>query len=80
MGKLNYIVASGIKQRDIEGCFELEAFLKLDQITPMQTSYTQTAVDREKENVKDNGKEDDSDPSDLEPSDKKEKKSSTDEE
>lgn len=46
----------------------------------MQTSYTQTAVDREKENVKDNGKEDDSDPSDLEPSDKREKKSSTDEE
>ena len=80
VGKLNYIVASGIKQRDIEGCFELETFLKLDQITPMQTSYTQTAVDREKEDTEDNGKEDESNPSDIEPSDKKKKKSSTDEE
>ena len=46
----------------------------------MQTSYTQTAVDREKEGTKDNGKEDESNPSDIEPSDKKGKKSSTDEE
>jgi hypothetical protein len=46
----------------------------------MQTSYTQTAEDRGNEDTKDNGKEDKSNPSDLEPSDKKKKKSSTDEE
>jgi hypothetical protein len=46
----------------------------------MQTSYTQTAVDREKEDTKDNGKEDETDPAEIEPSVKKGKKSSTDEE
>ena len=52
--------------------------MKLDQITPMQTSYTQTAADREKEESGD-GKEDKSDKPEIEPSGKK-GKSSTDEE
>lgn len=43
VGKLDYIIATGIKQKDIVDNFTLEAFLKLDRITPMQTSYTQTA-------------------------------------
>jgi len=46
VGKLDYIVASGIKQRYIQDMFKLESFLNLSQITPMQTSYTQTAEDR----------------------------------
>lgn len=49
VGKLDYIIASGIKQIDLQDTFELEKFLKLDEIKPMQTSYTQTAVDRENE-------------------------------
>lgn len=47
IGKLDYIVASGIKQKNIEDMFKLEDYLHLDRITPMQTSYTQTAQDRE---------------------------------
>lgn len=47
VGKLDYLIASGIKQKNIKDQLDLEAFLKLDEITPMQTSYTQTAVDRE---------------------------------
>lgn len=46
VGKLDYIIASGTKQRHINDMFELEKFLHLDHITPMQTSYTQTAEDR----------------------------------
>jgi hypothetical protein len=58
VGKLDFIIASGIKQRNIRDQLELEQFLKLDLITPMQTSYTQTAEDRtEEESSKDlNGK------------------------
>lgn len=46
IGKLDYIIASGVKQKNIQDNFNLEQFLKLDQITPLQTSYTQTAEDR----------------------------------
>jgi hypothetical protein len=53
VGKLDFIVASGIKQRHIQDAFNLESFLDLTQITPMQTSYTQTAEDRADEDGKD---------------------------
>lgn len=46
VGKIDYIIASGTKQRHIQDIFDLEAFLDLTQITPLQTSYTQTAEDR----------------------------------
>ena len=46
VGKLDYIIASGIKQRNIADQLFLEDFLNLNSITPMQTSYTQTAEDR----------------------------------
>lgn len=46
VGKLDYVIASGIKQKNIQDQLFLENFLKLDQILPMQTSYTQTAEDR----------------------------------
>ncbi len=49
VGKVDYIIASGIKQRYIQDMFTLESFLNLSQITPMQTSYTQTAEDRQAE-------------------------------
>lgn len=85
IGKLDYIIASGIKQRNLQDQLYLESFLHLEQITPMQTSYTQTAEDRadeeenpdeEKDPNKKTGDEtskDDSN-SDIEPSDKKEVK------
>lgn len=47
VNKLDLFIASGVKQKNIEDQIELEKFLKLDKITPMQTSYTQTAEDRE---------------------------------
>ena len=47
VGKLDYFIASGIKQKNVADQLNLETFLKLDQIKPMQTSYTQTAVDRQ---------------------------------
>ena len=47
VGKIDYLVASGIKQKNIEDVLDLENRLQLDRITPMQTSYTQTAEDRQ---------------------------------
>jgi hypothetical protein len=84
IGKLDYIIASGIKQRNLQDQLYLENFLHLEQITPMQTSYTQTAEDRAEEENPDEEKDpnkktgdetskDDSN-SDIEPSDKKEVK------
>ena len=71
VGKLDYIIASGIKQHDIVDQFNLEGFLKLNDITPMQTSYTQTAQDRV-EDEGDKGGQDNSDSSndktEIEPS------------
>ena len=49
VGKIDYLVASGIKQKNIEDVLDLENRLQLDRITPMQTSYTQTAEDRKAE-------------------------------
>lgn len=46
ISKLDFIIASGTKQKHIEDVFELESFLNLDRIRPLQTSYTQTAEDR----------------------------------
>ena len=75
VGKLDYIIASGIKQRNLQDQLYLEKFLKLEEITPMQTSYTQTAEDRVDEtdaNKEDKISKDST--SDIEPSDKKEVK------
>lgn len=76
VGKLDYFIASGIKQKTIQDQLNLEKFLKLDKITPMQTSYTQTAEDRSKKGVKNTDevelKEEDS-KSGIEPTDKESK-------
>lgn len=47
VGKLDYIVASGTKQKNIQDVLTLEKYLHLDEIQPMQTSYTQAPEDRE---------------------------------
>ena len=60
VGKLDYIIATGIKQKDITDQLYLEDFLKLDKIKPMQTSYTQTAEDRSEQVDKEDSKESDS--------------------
>lgn len=71
VNKIDYIIASGIEQKDIIDELMLEKTLGLDQISPMQTSYTQTAEDRaEKRNGDDTSKEDSK--SGIEPSDKEE--------
>ena len=46
VNKLDYLIASGIEQKNISDVLTLEKILRLDQIVPMQTSYTQTAEDR----------------------------------
>ena len=46
IGKLEAIVATGIKQRDITDKYELEKFLELDKIlVPLQSAYTSTPSD-----------------------------------
>lgn len=42
VSKLEYIVALGVKQIDIAAKVALEDFLQLDQLKPLNTSYTQT--------------------------------------
>jgi len=68
VGKVDYLIASGIKQKNIEDVLNLESKLHLDRITPMQTSYTQTAEDREATDEKN----DTSKKSGIEPTDNKE--------
>jgi hypothetical protein len=46
VAKLDYLVAAGIKQKNIQDRMELEDFLGLDQLKPLQTSYTQAPQDR----------------------------------
>ena len=71
VGKLNYFVASGIKQKNIQDTLYLEEFLGLNKITPMQTSYTQTAEDRQDEGSNDDSsKNSENSKSEIEPSDK----------
>lgn len=46
VNKIDYLIASGIEQKNISDVLMLEKVLGLESITPMQTSYTQTAEDR----------------------------------
>jgi hypothetical protein len=74
--KLGYFVASGIKQKNIQDTLELENFLGLNNITPMQSSHTQTAEDRanedsNKDNESPKEKEGQDDDSVLEPAEEK---------
>ena len=70
IGKVDYLIASGTKQRHIQDMFTLEQFLQLDQIQPLQTSYTQTAEDRREETEKESA---DSKDSEIEPSETEDK-------
>lgn len=83
VNKLDYFIASGIKQKHVADMLQLEQYLGLDQITPMQTSYTQTAEDRtddSDESSTSNKETKTSDKSGIEPSDEsKDKESSSDE-
>jgi len=52
IGKLEAIVASGVKQSELIDVTTLEDMLKLDEILkPLQSSHTQTAADRAAEEV-----------------------------
>lgn len=68
VNKIDYLIASGIEQKHISDVLKLENILGLDQIVPMQTSYTQSAEDRVSE---ENGtdKSEESSQSGIEPSD-----------
>ena len=68
VGKLDYFVASGIKQKNIQDQLYLESFLALDSIVPMQTSYTQTADDRKSKDEEPDNKDN---KTEIEPSDNK---------
>ena len=75
VGKLDYFIASGVKQKNIQDQLNLESFLKLDQIVPMQTSYTQTAEDRQEEGVEPKDSENKDNKTGIEPTDNKNPKS-----
>lgn len=75
VGKLDYFVASGIKQKNIQDQLNLEAFLGLDKVVPMQTSYTQTAEDRKEEGIDNDKPEDKDNKTGIEPLDNKNPKS-----
>ena len=66
---MDYFIASGIKQKNIQDTLSLESFLGLNEITPMQTSYTQSAQDRVKTDENDSG--DDSESTTGKPDDNK---------
>ncbi len=68
VGKIDYLIASGIKQKNIQDQLYLEKFLRLEDITPMQSSYTQTADDRKDENGE--KRTEDKKKSGIEPTDK----------
>ena len=82
--KLGYFVASGIKQKNIQDTLELENFLGLNDITPMQSSHTQTAEDRVendgKEKTSSEEKKGQDNDSVLEPAEKKSEPDNSDEE
>jgi hypothetical protein len=47
IGKLEAVVATGIKQKDITDKYDLEQFLQLDKIlVPLQSAYTSTPDDQ----------------------------------
>ena len=75
VGKLDYIIASGTKQKNIQDTLDLETYLHLDQIKPRQTSYTQGAATTADAQGKEANKEDDGaskdDKSGIEPLDEK---------
>lgn len=75
VGKIDYLIASGIKQKNIQDTLELENYLRLDQITPMQTSYTQSSAETGVKSASNEDKEDNKKSLDIEPS-KDSKKSS----
>ena len=47
--KLEYIVASGVKQVNIASKIELEDYLQLDKLKPLSTSYTQNDNSKDKD-------------------------------
>ena len=71
--KLGYFVASGVKQKNIQDTLELEAFLGLNNITPMQSSHTQTAEDRDSETDDSQEKDKNKDSNNSKDSSKKDK-------
>jgi hypothetical protein len=72
IGKIDYLVASGVKQKHIEDTFELENFLDLSRITPLQSAHTQTADDRKDGEESSEDSKGDSKKSGIEPLDDKE--------
>ena len=56
VNKLEYIVATGVKQINLQSKLELENFLQLDQLKPLSTSYTQSGDTETK--TKDDTKQD----------------------
>ena len=72
IGKIDYLVASGVKQKHIEDTFELENFLDLSRITPLQSAHTQTADDRAQEEESSEDSKENSKKSGIEPLDNKE--------
>lgn len=67
VNKLEYVVATGVKQVNLQSKLELENFLKLDQLKPLSTSYTQSGDNSqdEKEEEKPENKEEEEKPTNV---------------
>lgn len=59
VNKLEYIIATGVKQINIGSKIELENFLELDKLTPLATSYTQNDNSQKEREEADKNKKDD---------------------
>lgn len=77
VNKIDYIIASGIEQKNISDVLKLEQTLGLEDITPMQTSYTQTAEDRNAASGSEESKDRDTSDSGIEPSVEEDQQSDT---
>ena len=60
VGKLDFFIASGVKQKNIKDQLYLEEYLGLNNIQPMQTSYTQTGENTEEDAAEDTSSTEDS--------------------
>ena len=72
--KLEYIVSTGIKQINLSSKLKLEEYLKLDQLKPLSTSYTQNDNSKNKEDPKDNNNDNNNDDSNNDEDNEKIKK------
>ena len=67
VNKLDYFIASGTKQKNIQDQLFLEDFLGFDKLKPMATSYTQSGDDAQEKSDDNQKQESETGKSEIEP-------------